>query len=258
MPCACAQSRNWMTVASLIAPYFFVVSASNANGESNNSSQVASTPNAAPVNTINFGNGFTGAAGSLFLNGNAAINGSALQLLNGAQNQVSSVYSNTKQNVASFSTTFDFQMTGNWPIGDGFTFVIQNAGSNALGIFGGGLGYKGMGNSVAIKFDMFDNAGEGNNSTGLYINGTPPEAAGSVNLDGTGFNMRSYDPSRATISYDGATLTVTLKDLLTGATATQHYTVNIPSIVGSNLAYVGFTAGDGSLTSNIQILKWTY
>jgi fibronectin type 3 domain-containing protein len=239
-------------------PYFFVVSASNNNGESSNSSQVSATPAAAPVNTVNFAGGFSGAAGSLFLNGNAFINVNALQLLNGAQNQVSSVFANTKQNIASFSTTFDFQMTGNWPIGDGFTFVIQNAGSNALGVFGGGLGYKGIGNSVAIKFDIFDNAGEGNNSTGLYINGVPPENAGSVNLDGTGFNMRSYDLSRATISYDGTTLTVILKDLLTGATATQQYAVNIPSIVGSNLAYVGFTAGDGALTSNIQIKNWVF
>jgi hypothetical protein len=239
-------------------PYFFIVTASNANGESIASSQVSSTPQSAPVSNINFGSGFSGAAGSLLLNGNAAINGSALQLLTGAANQVSSVYAASKQSVSSFTTTFDFQITGNWPIGDGFAFVIQNAGPSAIGSSGGGLGYDGIGSSIAIKFDIFDNAGEGNNSTGLYINGAHPSGAGSVGLDGTGVNLRSYNPSRATISYNGTTLTVTIKDLLTGATATQQYAVNIPSVVGSNLAYVGFSAGDGALTSNTRILNWVY
>ncbi len=238
--------------------YFFVVSASNPNGESGNSTQVAATPSGVVVNAINFGSGFTGAASSLALNGNAGINGSALQLLSGAQGQASSAFSSTRQNIATFSTTFNFQITGNWPLGDGFTFVIQNAGPTALGIAGGGLGYQGITNSVAIKFDIFDNAGEGTNSTGLYINGAVPENVNSINLDGTGFNLRSYDPSSATIAYDGATLTVTLKDLVTGATATQHYAINIASVVGSNTAYVGFTAGDGALTSNTQILSWVY
>ena len=49
------------------------------------------------------------------------------------------------------------------------TFTIQNTGLTALGPAGGGLGYgpdppggaAGIGKSVAIKFDLYDNDGEG-------------------------------------------------------------------------------------------------
>ena len=120
----------------------------------------------------------------------------------------------------------------------------------------GGTG--GIANSIAIKFDVFSNQGEGSNSTGLYVNGAAPTSAGSVNLDLTGFNLRSYDPSRVTITYDGTTLTVVLRDLVTQATATQTYTVNIPALIGGSSAWIGFTAASGSQVSNQQILNWTF
>jgi hypothetical protein len=34
--------------------------------------------------------------------------------------------------------------------------------------------------------------------------------------------------------------------------------MNIPSIVGSNAAYVGFTGGTGGLAATQKILTWTY
>src|SRR5262249_22009073 len=157
----------------------------------------------------------------------AKIANGALSLIDGAQSQTGSVYATTQQNIAAFTTQFDFQINGQWPLGDGFTFVIQRAGLNAIGVGGGGLGYQGIGTSIAIKFDVFDNAGEGNNSTGLFQNGAAPTNNGSIGLDGTGFNMRSYNLSRATMAYDGTTLTLTLKDLVTNATVTRQFAVNI-------------------------------
>jgi hypothetical protein len=238
--------------------YYFVVSAINNVGQGNNSAQASGTTPAGPTYTINFSNGFSGAGSALQTNGAAQVVGNTLALTNGGTNEVSSVFDTTAQNVASFTTQFDFQLTGTWPLGDGFTFVIQGAGTSAIGGGGGGLGYSGIANSVAIKFDLFDNSGEGNNSTGLYINGQTPTNLNSVDLDGTGFNMRSYDPSQATISYNGTTLTVVLKDLVTGATATQQYVVNIPAIVGGGTAYVGFTAASGALTAVQNIQSWTF
>ena len=41
--------------------------------------------------------------------------------------------------------------------GDGFAFVIQGAGPDALGDRGGDLGYGGIPDSVAVEFDMYDN-----------------------------------------------------------------------------------------------------
>jgi hypothetical protein len=42
------------------------------------------------------------------------------------------------------------------------------------------------------------------------------------------------------------------------ASATQTYSVNIPSIVGGTTAYVGFTAGTGGLSATQEILDWNY
>jgi hypothetical protein len=244
--------------------YYFVVTALNSTGESLPSTEVTATPTTGALG-LDFSSGFSTAGTALALSGSARVDTTGnLLLTTNSPSQLATVYAKTKQNVAAFTTSFDFQITGSWPLGDGFTFVIQNAGQNAAGQPGAGLGYgatnlgAGIGSSVAIKFDMSDNAGEGTNSTGLYVNGATPSNAGSVNLNGTGFDMRSYDPSRATLTYDGTTLTVVLTDLVTGMTATQHYTVDIPSIVGSTTAWVGFTASDSSSVANQTIAKWTY
>ena len=47
--------------------------------------------------------------------------------------------------------------------------MIQNAGPTALGTGGGGLGFATIPTSVAIKFDIYNDSGEGNDSTGIYI-----------------------------------------------------------------------------------------
>ena len=60
------------------------------------------------------------------------------------------------------------------------------------------------------------------------------------------------------MSYNGTTLAVTLTDLSTSASATQNYTVNIPALVGNNVAYIGFTGGTGGIGAVQQILNWTY
>src|SRR5262249_44796238 len=54
------------------------------------------------------------------------------------------------------------------------------------------------------------------------------------------------------------TLKVTINDTGTGTSASQSYAVNIPSLVGGNTAYVGFTGGTGGLTATQNILNWTY
>ena len=126
-----------------------------------------------------------------------------------------------------------------------------------MGGNGGGLGYYGIGNSIAIKFDYYNNAGEGDDSTGLYEDGAYPDIP-AIDLSGTGVNISSGDPMDVTMNYDGSTLNVTISDVLTGASASQSYSVDIPSVVGSTQAYVGFTGGTGGLTSIPAILNWTY
>jgi hypothetical protein len=145
------------------------------------------------------------------------------------------------------------------------TFDRGVSGPTALGPAGGGLGYGpdfpggsgGINNSVAVKFDLFDNAGEGSNSTGLYTGGASPTVP-AIDLTPSGINLQNSDLMRASLSYDGSTLTETLTDTVTGATFTTSYAVNIPQAVGASTAFVGFTGGTGGLSAVQDVQTWTF
>jgi hypothetical protein len=137
----------------------------------------------------------------LTLNGSAVnSDDSRLQLTTGEINQAGSAFANTPVNVQSFTTDFTFQLSGTLPLADGITFTLQTNGPNALGPLGGGLGYGpdhpggtgGILNSVAVKFDVYDNQGEGLDSTGVYVNGASPTIP-SVDLTTSGVNLSSGD-----------------------------------------------------------------
>jgi LysM repeat protein len=197
--------------------------------------------------------GFT--AGSLSLNYGAAVTGGILNLTDGGLGENRTAWFTTKVPVQSFITDFTFQQLN--ATADGMTFAIQGNNIWSLGDAGGGLGYQGIANSVAVKFDLYSNAGEGSDSTGLYTNGAAPTVP-SVNLSTTAINLHSGDVMHAHMVYDGTNLTMTLTDSVTGGTVTEVFPVNIPSMVGGNTAYVGFTGGTGSITATQNVLSWTY
>jgi len=206
-----------------------------------------------------YGSGFT--SSGLTLNGGAAISGTHLRLTDGGAAEARSAFFNTLVNVQSFITDFKFQQTN--ANADGFTFTIQGNSPSALGAGGGSLGYGpstnagGIGNSVAVKFDLFSNAGEGPNSTGLYTNGSSPTVP-AIDMTGSGINLHSAHVMSAHLAYDGTTLTLLITDTSTNASFRTSFSVNIPSIVGGNTAYVGFTGGTGGLTATQDILTWRY
>ncbi len=205
---------------------------------------------------VNFNSFATGSAGSLTFNGGASVSGSNLVLTNGQILESRSVFTTAPIGISTFTTTFTFLVTGSGNQGDGLTFTIQGSGNTALGANGGGLGYQGIAKSVAIKFDLYNNAGEGSDSTGVFINGAAPTTP-AIDMTGS-VNLHSGDPISATISYDGANLVETLVDLVTKSTFNHTYTgINIPSIVGGTSAYVGFTASTGGFKSTQVVQNWT-
>ena len=117
-------------------------------------------------------------------NGSAKLNGTRLRLTDtGARSRQRVVWRSHQRAILHQR----FHLPVNHPNADGFAFVIQNAGTTALGPSGGGLGYgpdnvtnpsastnTPIAKSVALKFDLYNNAGEGTNSTGLYTNGASP------------------------------------------------------------------------------------
>lgn len=241
--------------------YFYRVRAFNSGGNSSYTSAVGTpTTNLAPA--FNYA-GFTGAVG-LTLNNGAALIENKLRITDGGSDQARSGFRTTTIDVRRFTTTFDFQLTAGANTADGFTFTIQGVGPTAVGGAGGGLGYGtdggGAGNrilqSLAIKFDLYPNAGEGNNSTGVYTNGADPINP-SVPL--TGIDLHTDHAVRATVTYDGANLYMTLLDTVNQQTFQRVFTgYNIPSLVGSSDAYIGFTGGTGGLVATQDILSWSY
>jgi hypothetical protein len=211
---------------------------------------------------VNFGSGFS--TTGLQFNGHTKLDGTHLQLTDTtAENESASAFWTAPVNIQTFTNDFTFQLTN--PNADGFTFTIQNAGVTALGPAGGGLGYgpdapggtPGIATSVAIKFDVYNNDGEGANSTGLYTDGASPTMPATTL--GGGVNLHSGDILHAHMNYDGTTLTLTITDTATPAdTFTTSWPINIPSTVGGNTALVGFTAGTGGETAQQEIITWTY
>ena len=161
--------------------------------------------------------GFPSATG-LATNGSAALSGSSLKLTNGGLAEASSAFYASPVNIQSFTTDFTFQLTN--PAADGFTFTIQNAGPNAMGGVGGYLGYEGIGDSVAVKFDLYQNtppATPPTTRTGIFVHGVRPIGR-THDLTGSGINLHSGDKMDANLTYDGETLTLTITDLVTLAT----------------------------------------
>ena len=110
---------------------------------------------------------------------------------------------------------------------------------------------------MAVKFDLYNNQSGASNSTGLMVN-EARTSAGSIDLGQSSINLHSGHLFNVSMTYDGATLKVTIIDSATQASASQSYAVDIPTIVGASTAFVGFTGGTGGLTATQNILNWTY
>src|ERR1700755_3619418 len=76
-------------------------------------------------------------------------------------------------------------------------------------------------------------------------------------MTASGVKLNSGHIMHAHITYDGTNLTLVLTDTVTSHAFTNVAALNIPSIVGSGTADVGFTAATGGLTMTTDILNWT-
>lgn len=225
-------------------------------------------------NIINFPSGFAANDG-VVLNGRAIHNGSSIQMTDSSTSglETAAAWYAVPVNVQTFSTNFTLQFTS--ATGMGMTFCIQNqnptssdtssqwvsGGPTALGNSQAGLGYSGstggvggqvagLLTSVAVKFDI----GSGN-TTGIYVNGADPTTPQTTI---TGVTLNSGHPINVAMTYDGTTLSMTLTDSVTKGTFSTSWAVNIPSDVGGNTAYVGFTASTGFAFANQFVNAWTY
>ena len=203
-------------------------------------------------------------ASELTFNGPAFLQGTQLALTGSSlyAYQSNTVFTSQRVSVSNFTTQFQFQI-GN-PNATGFTFTIQGDGpstvdergfATSIGYVGGAYTGEGIGNSVAVTFDVNDQVGS--DTTALYAEGSTALSP-VASLSASGINLASGDFFQADVSYDGTTLLVTITDMETGKSASQSYQVNIPSFVGGSSAYVGFTTGTNQQSFGETILNWKF
>lgn len=228
---------------------------------------------------LDYSGGFAGACGNtLSCVGSTAEDGTSLRITPANTGQSGAGYSTTAISLgagATFSTTFQFRFTnpGGIAPADGITFVLSN-NNVGLGVGGGGLGYLGVPNSVAIEFDSYNNGGADVSSNHVAIdrNGdvfgansnlatVNPYGVAPCDFGGSSYLqhgcMSNGDVWTVQIGYDGTNLTVSIAD---GAdplqTVINSYPIDIAADLGGTTAYVGFTGGTGSGFENQDILNW--
>lgn len=194
-------------------------------------------------------------------------------------NTAGALWSATPVEVADgFESAFVFEIDHiSWfSIGDGFAFVIQNAGGGVVGDVASGNGFKRIPKSLAIEFDTVNHDYEGDPVTVMPDAGAPALLANHVAIHTMGSEPNTsharskvahaaLDPVRlydrrahiALIRYVPGTLSIFVDNLQDPVLVA---TVDLDGVLNPNsgTAYVGFTASTEGLYADHLIHAWTY
>ncbi|HZN63681.1 MAG TPA: PA14 domain-containing protein, partial [Tepidisphaeraceae bacterium] len=203
--------------------------------------------------------------------------GQALRLTDNVNDQTGTAFLTYARELdRDFTTAFNFYMperSGN--PADGITLTFQGVNPNQVGGGGGSLGYVGIPNSLALKFDIYNNI----NEVGIYRNGEGVADDG-VNV---GMDLRNGNVYRATVTVDADSVDsngdgqVTAADVndaivvrienLTNPSQTpfeqrleaDHLSnpFNISEDLGGDCGFIGFTGATGGENAEQVILDWT-
>jgi Legume lectin domain len=190
--------------------------------------------------------------------------GVVLRLVPAVAAKSGSAFSSATVRAADFSTSFSFRITNPGGVADaqgqqgadGFVFVVQPV-SSSIGGAGSGLGYSGINPSLGVEFDIFFNGASDTSTNHLGI-----DLNGNVNsVVAVPVSPRWDDGNRwyAWVDYDGTTLEVRANQ--TGTRPIDPLltrVVDIPTLIGQQDAYVGFTAGTGAAWAAHDIIDWIY
>jgi hypothetical protein len=215
---------------------------------------------------------------NLSFNGVALQTGNTLSVTPPVGASAGSVWRSGNQSVGlGFVTNFTFRISDVLGVGaDGFAFVIQNEGTSALGGTGGALGYAtnlqfpsqiGIGNSVAIEFDTWNNGNNwpdfGNsNHVSIQTNGLSanlPDQAHSMGMGTPSVNLSDANVHAARIVYTPGLMQVFVDDMSTPLISAP-ITLTNHMALSSGRAFVGFTAATGGAANaeRHEILSWDF
>ena len=185
-----------------------------------------------------------------------AISLDRIEITTAAGGEARSLFHNIKQNVSQFTASFTYQVSGgstSFNAHPSLAFVLHNSanGAMAIGSSGPAFAYDGIGNSAAVSLQLNGSGATSSSASGLYTNGV----VGGGSPDTSPVNLLLNNPVNVTLAYDGVSLRESLSDTITGATFERLYLIDIPQVIGSSTAYVGFTAATRNPTTHRQFLS---
>lgn len=195
----------------------------------------------------------------LTVSGAASVGGGGVLTLTPSQDWTAgSVFSSQQISTTTFSTFFSFRISEPGGGGaDGIAMVMQTV-SASLGEVGGGMGYQNVPNSLAIEFDTWRNGWDADdNHLGLLVNGNIEHQ----NFPAVPLEQKLEDgaPWYVWVDYDGAVLSLRLaREKRRPDQASFEHFVDIPDLLQSETAFVGFASATGAARAKHEILEWTY
>jgi hypothetical protein len=191
------------------------------------------------------------------------IDSGLLTLTDGNTNnaEASSTFYDVGQYIGGFVASFDYQTSGG---ADGVTFCVQNsrASTNALGGGSQGLGYGGIGPSVAFELNIYPGTLGAPIHGGVGIRVGTNGVVGNYGNDGytsTGsLNLTNGDEIYVQLYYQQGVMRVLMIDPTAATTNTSSFLVNVPATLGNSSAYIGLTGGDGDLPSVQTVTNFLY
>jgi hypothetical protein len=186
-----------------------------------------------------------------------------------------------------FTTEFKFRFSEGFndnaednsqPGADGIAFVIQNSGPGAIGLYGGGIGYDQIKNSLAIEFDTYSNDAKqienyfdpnGNHiavqSNGRNENSSKHKETYTLGMADSIPEIRANNTTYyVRIDYNILPNQLRIYMDKTGDFIEPVLVVNdleidkLLDLLYGEGAYVGFTSATGSARENHDIISWTF
>ncbi len=200
-------------------------------------------------------------APTLLHNGHAAADGRSLLLTDALEGQTGSTWHAEQQAVgAGFETRFSFRVRAPDPTrgADGFAFVIQTAGTDAIGRGGSGLGYADIPRSLAVEFDTFG-GGVGFDHIAVHTRGVDANSSGVGATLGVAeaATLRDGALHDVRVVYEPGTLRIYYDDLAQPALEVD-VDLQARGILDAGQAWVGFTAATGGIMESHEIHAWSF
>ena len=199
--------------------------------------------------------------GQFVTNGSAfSTGGNCFTLTPAFNTQNGSVWSTSTINLTqSFDLNFTMSFGANDGGADGNCFILQPAGTNVLGIGGGGMGFEGLPTGFAVEFDSYQNSSPNSDpwydhiafmKNGVVNHGSANNLAGPVQANATNANIEDNTSHQVRMVWNAPTMTFSCYfDCNLRLSATIDMVNSI--FLGNPIVYYGFAGSTGGL-NNLQ------